>query len=241
MAHAQCDTIRLKLLKIGALIRITVRKVWVSLAGGYPYAELFWQIHAKLSPCRCGGTSPPLRNSLRLILWQGGLRVRADLPPAANQPSCTETRLDEPILLRNRTCSPVLPISTSPIRTGEKYGLSTDPDNLAALTMIARTQLVAGKYDLALANARKVNASKPPHPALAHLIAAQALELKGDAADSVVEYKAFIQESPDNPLSPRIKAAVEHYEQGQAQSAAAKSGPASPQKQAPVPPKKQGP
>jgi Transposase DDE domain group 1 len=49
LAKAQCNTIRLKLLKIGALIRITVRKVWVALAGGYPYAELFRQIHAKLS------------------------------------------------------------------------------------------------------------------------------------------------------------------------------------------------
>src|SRR5438128_5451454 len=49
LAKAQCTTIRLKLLKIGALIRITVRKVWVALAGGYPYAELFRQIHAKLS------------------------------------------------------------------------------------------------------------------------------------------------------------------------------------------------
>src|SRR5438309_8748176 len=49
LAQAQCATLRLKLLKIGALIRITVRKVWVSLAGGYPYAELFRQIHAKLS------------------------------------------------------------------------------------------------------------------------------------------------------------------------------------------------
>lgn len=54
-ARAQCATIRLKLLKIGALLRVTVRKVWVSLAGGYPYAELFRQIHAKLStlPLRC--------------------------------------------------------------------------------------------------------------------------------------------------------------------------------------------
>ena len=54
-AQAQCATIRLKLLKIGALIRITVRKVWVSLAGGYPYAELFRQIHARLSalPLKC--------------------------------------------------------------------------------------------------------------------------------------------------------------------------------------------
>jgi Transposase DDE domain group 1 len=49
LAQAQCATLRLKLLKIGALIRITVRKVWVSLAGGYPYAELFRQIHTKLS------------------------------------------------------------------------------------------------------------------------------------------------------------------------------------------------
>jgi hypothetical protein len=48
LAKAQCSSIRLKLLKIGALIRITVRKVWVSLAGGYPYVELFRQVYEKL-------------------------------------------------------------------------------------------------------------------------------------------------------------------------------------------------
>jgi hypothetical protein len=48
MAKAQCTTLRLKLLKIGALIRITVRKVWVSMAGGYPYAERFRQVYAQL-------------------------------------------------------------------------------------------------------------------------------------------------------------------------------------------------
>ena len=55
LAKAQCSTIRLKLLKIGAVIRISVRKVWVSLAGGYPYAELFRQIHASLAavPLKC--------------------------------------------------------------------------------------------------------------------------------------------------------------------------------------------
>jgi hypothetical protein len=47
-AHAQCTTLRLKLLKIGALIRITVRKVWVSMATGYPYPERFRQIYAQL-------------------------------------------------------------------------------------------------------------------------------------------------------------------------------------------------
>ena len=48
LVHAQCSTIRLKVLKIGALIRISVRKVWVSLAGGYPYVTLFRQVYEKL-------------------------------------------------------------------------------------------------------------------------------------------------------------------------------------------------
>jgi hypothetical protein len=46
LAKAQCGTIRLKLLKIGAQVRVTVRKVWISLSGSYPYAALFAQILA---------------------------------------------------------------------------------------------------------------------------------------------------------------------------------------------------
>jgi hypothetical protein len=48
LAHAQCGTIRLKLLKIGAQVRVTVRKVWISMAEGYPYAALFAQVLAAL-------------------------------------------------------------------------------------------------------------------------------------------------------------------------------------------------
>jgi len=44
LAQAQAATIRLQVLKIGALIRITVRKVWVSLAGGYPSTELWARV-----------------------------------------------------------------------------------------------------------------------------------------------------------------------------------------------------
>jgi hypothetical protein len=54
MAGAQCRTIRVKLLKIGALVRVTVRKVWVSLASSCPYASLFRRVHERLS-----GLSPP--------------------------------------------------------------------------------------------------------------------------------------------------------------------------------------
>ena len=43
LATAQVGTIRLKLLKIGALIQVTVRKVWVRMASSYPYQSLFSQ------------------------------------------------------------------------------------------------------------------------------------------------------------------------------------------------------
>jgi hypothetical protein len=52
MAQAQCQTIRLKLFKIGALVSVTVRKVWVSLASSCPYAEIFRQVHENLARLR---------------------------------------------------------------------------------------------------------------------------------------------------------------------------------------------
>ena len=52
LAEAQCQTIRLKLLKIGALVRVTVRKVWVKLSSGSPYAGVFQRVHANLARLR---------------------------------------------------------------------------------------------------------------------------------------------------------------------------------------------
>jgi hypothetical protein len=40
LATAQVNTLRLKLLKIGARIRETSRRAWIHLASGYPYADL---------------------------------------------------------------------------------------------------------------------------------------------------------------------------------------------------------
>jgi Transposase DDE domain group 1 len=51
LAKAQCSSIRLKLLKIGALIRITVRKVWVSLAGGFPMSSCSAKSMKSCAPC----------------------------------------------------------------------------------------------------------------------------------------------------------------------------------------------
>jgi hypothetical protein len=48
LAQAQVSTIRTRLLKIGAQVRVTVRKVWVSMASSYPWQPLYRQVWANL-------------------------------------------------------------------------------------------------------------------------------------------------------------------------------------------------
>jgi len=48
MAQARCDTIRLKLLKLGALVRMTVRRVWISFSESCPYQRMFAQVYENL-------------------------------------------------------------------------------------------------------------------------------------------------------------------------------------------------
>jgi hypothetical protein len=50
LAHAQVGTIRLRLLKIGAQIRVTVRKVWIQMSSSFPLQTLFRQA---LQQLRC--------------------------------------------------------------------------------------------------------------------------------------------------------------------------------------------
>jgi hypothetical protein len=52
MAQALCQTIRLRLLKIGALVQVTVRKVWVRLASSCPSADVFHQAFRNLDRLR---------------------------------------------------------------------------------------------------------------------------------------------------------------------------------------------
>lgn len=55
LAKAQCSTIRVKLFKIGAQVRVSVRKVWISFSESYPYADLFHEVLTRLEriPLRC--------------------------------------------------------------------------------------------------------------------------------------------------------------------------------------------
>ena len=47
-AQAQCQTLRLQLLKIGAVVRVSVRRVWVSLSQAYPWPEWFTEVWQRL-------------------------------------------------------------------------------------------------------------------------------------------------------------------------------------------------
>ena len=49
LEQAQVSTIRLKILKIGAQIRVTARKIWISMASSYPWKDLYQQVWLNLS------------------------------------------------------------------------------------------------------------------------------------------------------------------------------------------------
>jgi hypothetical protein len=52
MHKAQVDTIRLKLLKIGAVVRISVRRVVIALSSAYPYKHIFNTVMKNLKQCQ---------------------------------------------------------------------------------------------------------------------------------------------------------------------------------------------
>jgi hypothetical protein len=49
LANATCGTIRLKLLKIGALVKISVRRILFSMASAFPYVDVYATAQAALS------------------------------------------------------------------------------------------------------------------------------------------------------------------------------------------------
>ncbi len=48
MARAQAGTIRMRLLRIGATVRITARKIWVSMSSSWPWKDVFQVCAARL-------------------------------------------------------------------------------------------------------------------------------------------------------------------------------------------------
>ena len=48
LTNATCGTIRLKLLKIGAQVRVSVRRIKIAMASACPYAGEFALAHARI-------------------------------------------------------------------------------------------------------------------------------------------------------------------------------------------------
>ena len=64
LAQAQCDTIRIKLLKIGAVITTSVRRVVLALSEAFPFRSLFaraWQLLRDLSKVASASAPAPTR------------------------------------------------------------------------------------------------------------------------------------------------------------------------------------
>ena len=56
-ARAQCGTIRTRILKLAAVVRITARRVWLAFASGYPDQATFAAVLAQLR--RVPARAPP--------------------------------------------------------------------------------------------------------------------------------------------------------------------------------------
>jgi hypothetical protein len=61
LARARCDTIRLKLLKIGAAVRVSVRRIWIAMASSFPRRRLFLEVLRRLAKFALGRRSMPMR------------------------------------------------------------------------------------------------------------------------------------------------------------------------------------
>jgi Flp pilus assembly protein TadD len=78
--------------------------------------------------------------------------------------------------------------------------LTAEPKSGETLTLLSFAQLRMGELDAALSNARKVHTSGPTdqYP-FAHLVAARALEEKGDKPGAAAEYHAYLKEAEGSP------------------------------------------
>ena len=85
---------------------------------------------------------------------------------------------------------------------------STEQATPEELTLLAAAELLSGKYDEAVANARKVHAIPHKGYASAHYLAARALEAKNLSSEAAEEYEILLQEAPDDPNAVHAREAL---------------------------------
>jgi hypothetical protein len=112
-AKATCGTIRLELLKIGALVctRTSVRRITFAMASGYPYQRDFAIAHAQLTNGRRADATERANSHTRPGRPQRRYCVRQD-SPSCNPPS-----------QRRRRVAAAVPLQTP--KLFEKSGLTS--------------------------------------------------------------------------------------------------------------------
>jgi Flp pilus assembly protein TadD len=105
------------------------------------------------------------------------------------------------------------------IRLANK-AIALAPGNAEALLLLANCEYVTEQYTLAVTHARKVHDLPHERLAVAHYIAAMALEADQKTADAILEYNTFLKEDPKNSKAATAREAVTRLS-AQAQPAAA--------------------
>ena len=71
LARAQARTIGAKLLKIAGPVRVTTRRIWISLSSAYPWQILFWKVARRLlAPQQLHPTAVWRLPALRRHTWK---------------------------------------------------------------------------------------------------------------------------------------------------------------------------
>ena len=96
-----------------------------------------------------------------------------------------------------------------------RHAIALEPTHSESLTLLAYAELMNGKFDEAIATARKVHTGPTHMNSLAHLVAARALEAKKDNATAIEEYKLFLKEVPNAPQVKIAQDAVERLQSNQ--------------------------
>ncbi len=89
-----------------------------------------------------------------------------------------------------------------------KKALVVQQPDASTLTMLAIAEIEDGKTDDALRDAQKVHALSHDGYAVAHYIAAEALEDKHQNAQAAAEYNLYLKESPNGPEAAQAKSAL---------------------------------
>jgi Flp pilus assembly protein TadD len=96
-----------------------------------------------------------------------------------------------------------------------RHAIALEPTHSESLTLLAYAELMNGKFDEAIATARKVHTGPNHINSLSHLVAARALEAKKDKAAALEEYKLFLKEVPNAPQAQIAQDAVTRLESRQ--------------------------